>query len=400
MKNVAAALAICITAGSCVVSCTKTAESQPDTSVSSEISDDFDSLFNRLFAGNKEPGGAVYMIRDGKTVYARNFGMGSIDGEKSFRNNDSTGFNSSASSKTFTAVGLMKLIGSGKIDLNDKISDYFPEFDREYYHDITVKHLLSQTTGLPDLRPHDRETWEKYLNAQNSIFATFDDYRLYGTEKDHIKVFSKLDFADYPAGTHYLRHDPSFVLLAPLIERVTGVSFEKWMADNVFSPTGLNNTYVFDPSDIRPNTAHGYSLDNPGTTTKAGRWYEADYGEIPFFGTKADRGIFTTARDMATFAYRVYDCGFLPDSLVKLMTTPVTKCEYPNVNFCLGVARNIEEGKADRIYHLSNNGGYGVYDASWPEKKLHLAVVSNRNDWDVRSTVAQIDSILQKHRWI
>ena len=92
----------------------------------------------------------------------------------------------------FSTAALMKLCEEGQITLDDRLSDYFPEFPADIFSKITVRDVLSHTSGLPDLRPRTAEEWDKYTRTNQSIFCKREDYRLYSTDKEHVQIIRDL----------------------------------------------------------------------------------------------------------------------------------------------------------------------------------------------------------------
>ncbi len=367
-----------------------------------EITGALDSLFTPMFAGN-EPGAIVTVMRGDTIVYNHAYGLARLDSIS--RVSDQTLFNLSSASKVFTTAALLKLAEEGQISLDDSLSRFFPEFSGDFFNKITVFHILTHSSGLPDLRPHTSNDWSDYLSRHSSIFAQSSDYSLYGTESEHMQVFQNLDRVSFEPGTHYESQDPAFILVAPLIERVTGENFDDWMQANIFAPAGMTETFYYQPDVERANMAHGYKRADSryeplAFRSKDGRWDEYDYGEADYFLTKADRGAYSSSRDFMRFKRALYGGRVVADSMLVAMNKPYIATEIPMVSFGLGGAVRLEPGLPAKSYHLNSNGGFSIVEGCWPDKKLHYLVFSNRNDWDLRGVTASIDSIFKTKRWL
>ena len=291
--------------------------------------------------------------------------------------------------------------------LDDKLADFFPEFKGDFFKNITIRHILAHSSGLPDIRPKNKEEWEKYTKSHVSIFGYDSDYRLYGSENEHMQVFQNLERSEFEPGTHYERQDPAYILVAPMIERVTGKSFEAWMKENIFDPAGMTETFYYRPDVLAERMAHGYRPTpkdyNPVSApfrTEDGLWEEYDYGEADYFLTRADRGACSSARDFMRWNRALYSGKIISDSSLMAMYKPYIATDVPNVSFGLGTALHIEPGTPSKAYHLNSNGGFSIVEGSWPEKKLHYVVFSCRPDWDLRATTYSIDSIDKAKGWI
>ena len=177
------------------------------------------------------------------------------------------------------------------------------------------------------------------------------------------------------------------------------------MSENIFKPAGLSETMYFVPGHRSEGMSHGYRKAQTGekplrVRSDDGKWDEYDYGEVPFFLTKADRGAYTCARDFMKWKKALYDGKIISDSSVCAMRKPYIATSIPYVSFGLGNAVRLAPGYPVKTYHLNSNGGYSIVEGSWPEKDLHYVVFSNRNDWNQRHVTAAIDSIFKEKGYL
>lgn len=355
-----------------------------------------DSVFS--FFGEEDGPGAIIIVTQGDdVVYSRSYGTADLTTGSAV--SDSTLFNFSSSTKTVSSAALMKLCEEGQITLDDRLSEYFPEFPAEIFSKITVRNILSQTSGLPDLRPRTSEEWDAYTRTNQSVFSKREDYRLYSSDKEHIQVFRDLTTSDYEPGTKFQRNDPAYLLVAPLIERVTGQTYLQWITKNLFEPAGVT-TFRY-PTPERPvkGAAHAYRrAEGPATLayrSPDGKWDEYDYGEVDFFLSKSERSMYCTARDFVKWNRALNTGRILNDSSLMQMYTPVVDSVCPNVSYGLGMALHIQDGYPLKAYHMNTNGGYTAVTATWPGTDMSYLILSNRNDWDYRATCARVDSIIK-----
>lgn len=367
-----------------------------------DITGPLDSLFSDIFPGC-EPGGVVVVMRDGKVIYDHAFGI--ADMETGAPITDSTLFNMASASKIFTAAALLKLQEQGKLNLDDSLSMYFPEFKGEFFNKITIRHILTHSSGLPDLRPRTEEEWDDYIAHHKSVFVFGKFYQLYGSEGEHMNIFQNLEDVEFTPGTHYQRHDPAYILVAPLIERITGIKFDDWMAENILKPAGMANAMYYKPDFKMPHMAHAYreSVPTDSTTTFKGVngvWEEFDYGEAKFFLTKADRGLYASARDFMEWNRSFYSGKIISDTSLQAIMTPYIETDVPYVSFGLGTAVRNAPHYPTKTYHMNTNGGFSIVEGTWPSKKLNYVVFSNRADWNQRKVINSVDSILKAHSYL
>jgi CubicO group peptidase (beta-lactamase class C family) len=137
-------------------------------------------MFSATFPDADGPGGIALIMRNDTIVYRHAFGLADLKTRETIT--DSTIFNISGVSKMFTAVGLLKLCEMKKISLDDSLSKFFPELNRKVFDHITIRHILTHSSGLPDLRPRNDDEWAEYNGDHSSIFIDGIDYALYGDE--------------------------------------------------------------------------------------------------------------------------------------------------------------------------------------------------------------------------
>lgn len=370
-----------------------------------EITAPLDSLVDSMFPVDNEPGCVLAVMRGDSIVYEKCKGVADLDSMKAITGN--TVFNLSSSSKLFTSIAMLKLIDEGKLSLDDTLDKFFPEFPEEIFHKITIRHLMTHTSGLPDLRPCTPEEWADFISCNNTIFGDIDTYRLYGRVNEYMKLFQHLERTLYEPGSRYVRHDPSYMLITPLIERITGEDFETWMNENIFMPAGVNGSiFYFQPTHEYKNMAHAYIQPGNNSARRArlrsdGRWGEADYGEVDFFLSRADRGAFGSARTFLRFISALYSFKVVPESILTQTTYDIYyDSKMPNVHYGLGNALLTEPGMPLKRYHMYNNGGFQIIEATWPNAGISYVMFANRNDWDFRSTAAKIDEIIKSKGWL
>ena len=168
---------------------------------------DLDTIFDSIFKAD-EPGGAVLIAKDGKVIYEKGFGVEDITTKKPIGIN--TLFNVGSISKTFVAFGILQLAKENKLSIDDDIYKYFPDFkDSSLAKKIKIHHLLTHSSGLPDIR-----------NVQgDSIFF------LTAKDEENWAPIKKADSLEFEPGERFHYSNPAFNALALIIEKVTGQYF-------------------------------------------------------------------------------------------------------------------------------------------------------------------------------
>ena len=162
--------------------------------------------------------GSVLLSKKGRVVFSKSYGLDAAETPTQLTEHSS--FNLASVSKQFTAMGIVILNHQSKLNYQDKLSDHIPELS--YYKDITIRNLLHHTSGLPDYM---------YLAGKkrndSDVFSTAEMISLYN--KDTPKL-------NFKSGSKFQYSNAGYVLLAEIIARASGVSFQKFMATHVFKP--------------------------------------------------------------------------------------------------------------------------------------------------------------------
>lgn len=338
-----------------------------------------DSLFTARY-NNAQPGAAVLIKVGDEIIFDKGYGIADIQTKAEIDGN--TFFNIASVSKQFTAMAMLQLQEAGKISLEDEISRYFPEFKGEFFKRIKIKHLLSQSSGLPDLRPRSDR-----------------NFVLTATDMQSIEFFKDLDHINFEPGTNYEYQNPTFQLCYAIIEKLTGEKFDDYMRNHIFLPAGMNETLYFEADREIPRMAHGYIPENDDKTD----WKEYDYGEESFFATKADGGIYTSTHEFAKWEEALQNNILIPDSLKQIAhsaITPVSGSTYsdyqnrPYTSYGYGWFIEEKPGMPKKVYHTGDNGGFQIYAGRFPEKRILVLVFENRNDYSRWEMVEELDKIL------
>lgn len=350
--------------------------------------------------GVNAPGGGIMILKDDSVIMENYYGIADMTTGEQI--SEQTRFNIASISKQFTVVGALRLVEQGKIALDSPIAPFFPQYNALFWNDIKLWHLMSHTSGLPDSR--DRSNREACVYANDAISMSY---------------FPKVSQLLFTPGTHYDYKNPTFILIANIIEQCENVKFIDYQKRHIFDPLGMNSTTYFDPNVTPLHTAHGYintqaeglsTTDNDTagkvidiTSNNNSVWQEYDYGEETFFATRPDGGIYSTLRDLAKWEKALRKNKIISDATLKTAYTPhitVTGSEWssyqnrPNTYYGLGWFIDTTPGYPTKVYHTGDNGGFQAYLGKFPQKDITIIILENRNDNDRWSLVKAIDKIL------
>lgn len=201
-----------------------------------------DSLLNSLYSEDKINGNFL-VAEKGEIIYNRSFGLANETTHEEL--NENSIFELASVSKQFTAMAIMILKENGKLSLDDDIVKFLPELS--YYKNISIRNLLNHTGGLPD-----------YMELLDKWF----DKTKIATNQDIISIFTKYQPKIlFKPDTKWEYSNTGYALLASIIEKVSGSTYDDYLNKNIFQPLGMNNTLVYtrrlSPKNI-DNYAFGY----------------------------------------------------------------------------------------------------------------------------------------------
>lgn len=213
-------------------------------SISDEKSTEIDNYIVNIMSEQKIPGLALAITYNGKVLKKQNYGLSSI--EYNVPVTDSSTFWMASVSKHFTATAIMRLFEKGILDLDDDIHKHLPDAPN-YWKGITIRHLLTHTSGLPD-------TGEASAWGERSAIGTYSAEQIYKNAKKDTLAFNP--------GEDFLYSDEGIYLLGYIIHKVSGLSFNDYMDKMIFRPSGMISAYMMNHFKIHPNQATGYSIKN------------------------------------------------------------------------------------------------------------------------------------------
>ncbi|MBV9959161.1 MAG: beta-lactamase family protein [Acidobacteria bacterium] len=310
-----------------------------------------DALMSRWSQG-RTPGAAVIIIKDGEVLYRKGYGLANLESGTSI--SPATPFDIASVAKQFTAMAVMMLVERGKLSYTDSPAKFFPEL-APFAQQVSIRHLLNHTSGLPDYSIYWKEG-EK-LNRDHARHTSEDVLKFLAQQK-------KLNFAP---GEKWEYSNSGYVVLALIVGKVSGQPFPQFLKENIFTPLGMNGTYVYDEAHAQANAAIGYVQKD--SSFKQADWnpHNLIYGDGRFMSTvedlyKWDQALYTEKLVKARTLREAFTSGALNDG---------TKVNY---GFGWGM------GKYLGLPFVSHSGGEDGFVAQLlrlPEQKFSVIVLSN-----------------------
>ncbi|MGK0414485.1 MAG: CubicO group peptidase (beta-lactamase class C family) [Polaribacter sp.] len=199
------------------------------SSSNKELENNIDDLFESYSYYNRFIGN-VLISKDNHIIYQKSFGYADIARNK--KNTKKSIFSIASLTKSLAAVGIMKLVEDGKLTLETPISTYFPDFIPDYSKDITIQHLLNNSSGMEANIGRTDDNGNGLMPEKTAI--TFNEVL------EKLKE-SKLKFEP---GTGYDYNNFGYLLLANVIEKVSGQPYADFMKQTIFKPAGMKNTAI------------------------------------------------------------------------------------------------------------------------------------------------------------
>jgi CubicO group peptidase (beta-lactamase class C family) len=292
------------------------------------------------------PGLSVAIVRDGQLVFARGYGYANL--EHRVPATDSTVYQSGSLGKQFTAALVLQLADSGRFSLEDPIRRWLPEGPPRW-DSVTVRHLLTHTSGIPD-----------YTDS------VVDLHREY-TEDQLIQVAAGLPPIFAP-GARWSYSNTGYVLLGAIIRRVTGRFYGDLLRERIFTPLGMRTARIISEADLVPNRSDGYRL--AGDTIKHQEWVS------PSLNTTADGSLYLTVRDLARWAMAL-DQGQGLTAADRLQAwTPVRLNDGGTFPYGFGWMLDPVRGRPS-IAHTGSWQGFRTSIARYPDARLTVIVLAN-----------------------
>ena len=272
--------------------------------------------------GNDFENVSFLVAQNGQIIFEKYNGF--ADKENNILNSPETPLHIASVSKVLTASAILKLIDAKKLKLDDYFATYFTNFP---YKDVTVRTLLNHRSGIRKYGyfVDDKNIWKRSKTITNQDILTLLETK--NIEKE------------YKTNTHFSYCNTNYMLLALLIERITGMRYKLAMKKIIFEPLGMTNTFVFD--------------DESGLET-ATPSYKGNYRKYAFDFLDAvygDKNIYSTPRDLLKFDMARNAPHFLSNTLLKEMYKGYSYESKGTKNYGLGIRMHEWETGQKMYYH-------------------------------------------------
>lgn len=293
--------------------------------------------------------GTVLVAKKGKIILSKAFGMANY--ELGVPNATHMKFRIGSLSKQFTAVALMQLQEKGLLSLSDTLAKYIPEYSGAYT--VTLHQILTHTAGIPNI----------------TLFEDFKVACLQPTTLEKSIKYILQKPLEFTPGDHYAYSNSGYIILSYIIEKVSGISFEKYLKENIFAPLQMRDTGLDSNALVLKNRVSGYSRDEQGLKN-------ASFLDMSW--AAGSGGLYSTSLDLfkwnqAWFSEKIVS----KESWKKVLSLQVPlKKEECNLGYGYGFTICTESGIAS-ISHVGNINGFSSKIIMYLEQEITIIVLSN-----------------------
>ena len=363
-----------------------------------------DALF-KDFDHPNAPGASVMVIQNGKSVFAKGYGLADLVTKTPCTTN--TNFRLASVTKQFTAMAVLMLADRGKLKLDERLTDFFPEFPASGKQ-ITVSNLLTHTSGLLDYEDLIPAGTTIPVLDQDVLRLVMDDasdapklgvQNLAWTEdpaQNAARLKRELDRQSsapsaaknqksyFPPGSQYRYSNTGYSLLALIVEARSGQKFARFLKENIFDPLKMNNTLAYERGfSLVPNRAFGHTL-------RSNAWQRTDQSLTS--AVLGDGGIYSSLADLFKWDQALYKPKIVSERALRMAFTPHTPTDKAGRSYGFGWYLTEHRG-LKVIYHSGETIGFRTRLFRIPEKHFAVIILANRADAkleDLANRVADI----------
>ena len=364
-----------------------------DKSTTSNLERQLNALYENEFLKD-EPGGSILIKKGNEIAFLKSYGLADMETKEKITEN--TIFNTGSISKTFVANGILILNERDSLSLDDNLYKYFDDFDNEEIaKNVTLKHMLSHTSGLPDNR-NVRENYDFYLTAK---------------DVENFEPLKKADTLNFNPGSKFQYSNPSYNGLALIIEELTNEPWQNFIEKNIFEPSGMQSSKITNGAHPESGVAHAYNnYYRKGDSIYYGSYYEYDYGEVPTFAAAGNGGVWCSVLDLAKYEAAIKKNVFLSEKLIEESRKPIRFSNWPDTippyigyswftgeQELFGSQGNFE---VSFIYHTGSQGGFRAFYITIPEKEILFIGLFNRPINGFSKLILSAMNIIKKNNWL
>lgn len=342
-----------------------------------KVVDRLPATLDSLFAAHPDFSGVALAAEGGKPVFQKAFGF--RDREAGLRNDTTTLFELASVSKQFTAMIIMMLREEGKLGYDDLLAKYIPELP---YPGITIRHLLTHTSGLPDYQAVMDANWDKSKVAGNDQIIQY--------------LIAYHPPRRFEPGTTYEYSNTGYVMLGTIAERAGGKDFVALCREKIFGPVGMTSTDIRsleEKAAIR-NFAKGYIyVEAKHRYIRADSFPSSNY--IVWLGNRKGPGrVSSTVADLLRWDRALYRTTLLKRETLNEAFTPYRLTNDSLSDYGFGWMIGLHKTLGRKVWHTGGNPGYSTLIVRFIDTDKTYILLSNNAYPKITALDRALDSLL------
>lgn len=334
-----------------------------DTTYSEKI-EKAQEIANQFLSDKKIPGMSISASVNGKLIWSEGFGYANIDTKQKVLPSV-TQFRIASISKSLTAAALAKLVDDDKLDFDESIYTYIPNFPKKTY-DFTVRQVGGHIAGIRHYNGN-----EFILNKKMSIVEGLDIF------KD-----SPLKFKP---GSDYSYSTYGWNLLSVVVQNASGIEFNTYMKETIFDPLKMGNTTLGLSDADMPNRTQFYIKTNSGDI-KLGVPVSNEF-------KAAGGGFIATSEDLVKFGNEIINPMILSKASIKELVTPLYTDDGKSTAY--GIGFGVANTKKGTLQYSHSGGGMGAttFLMMYPEEQIVISIVTNLSQVPIRQLTTKLEDV-------
>lgn len=308
------------------------------------------------------PGASVLVVSKGKVLYKQAFGMANLEEKTAAAT--ATNYRLASMTKQFTAMAVMLLAERKKLSYDSKLTDFFPDFP-PYGNQITVRHLLTHTSGLAD--------YEDLIPSSTTTPLK---------DRQVLELLKGQPGTIFPPGSQFSYSNSGYALLALIVEKASGISFAEFLRKNVFAPLGMKGTVAYEQGiSTVERRAYGYTKNGDGFRRNDQSLTSSVLG---------DGGIYSSVEDLYKWDQALYTNKLVnQESVARAFTPMVAPTDHKDAAYGFGWFVETYRGLRT-VWHYGSTVGFRTAIERFPEQRFTVVVLINRDKVDAHALARKV----------
>lgn len=256
--------------------------------------------------------------------------------------------------------------------MDQTISQFFPDMNKKVSEKVTIRHLLTHSSGIIDHYDYVHVEKGKHGYAQQVYEAIKNKDSLY-----------------FKPGSSFRYSNTAYCLAGLILEKISGKMYKEFISQNIFKQLNMQHSTVWNEQEKIFNAATGYDFDS-----STNQFIKSQAEEHVFFSTEGDGAIYTSVKDYASWFTGLQHTSILTrHDIVMARSIQNSIPHHDALGYGYGWFVNTRQQPA-YVYHSGGNGGFRTYSFSIPERNYLVVIFANRSDINIEQLVLQINQIL------